>query len=72
MNFWCWHDWSKWQTYKFVGISYGTSGYLITGDTSPRQISETRQARKCLKCGMEIHRRVPSANGSMYAEPQTV
>jgi hypothetical protein len=43
MNFWCWHEWSKWKTYQFVGTSYGGPGYLITGDTSPRKISETRQ-----------------------------
>jgi hypothetical protein len=60
------HRWSKWKTYKWVGTSYGTAGYLVTGDTSPRQISETKQARVCSACGIEQHRRVANANGGTY------
>ena len=65
---WCFHNWSEWRTYMFKGISYGGPGYLITGDTTPRQITETRQSRRCTKCGKELHRRVANATGVMHQE----
>lgn len=71
MNSWCWHKWSKWKTYQFRGISYGGPGFLITGDTTPREVTETRQARICMKCGAEVHRRVANATGAMYDETAT-
>jgi hypothetical protein len=61
---WCWHDWSKWETYVWRGITYGTAGYLLTGDTAPRQVTQTKQVRHCLKCGKEIHRTVAEAHGA--------
>lgn len=64
MKRWCWHDWSKWQTYKWRGIQYGAMGYLITGDMAPREVTLTNQARCCLKCGKEMHRRIPEAAGA--------
>ena len=64
----CWHDWSAWKTYRWVGVQYGTAGYLLTGDTAPRKISKTMQARVCKKCGKELHRTIPAAAGATYQE----
>jgi hypothetical protein len=65
----CWHDWSPWKTYAWVGVQYGTAGYLLTGDTAPRKVSKTMQTRVCTKCGKELHRTVAEAAGATYANP---
>lgn len=66
MRRFCWHDWTPWKTYAWIGTVYGTAGYLLTGDTSPRKVSRTMQARRCKKCGKELHRRVSEADGATY------
>jgi hypothetical protein len=63
----CWHNWSQWKTYRWIGTEYGTKGYLLTGDLTPRKVSKTMQARTCTKCGKEVHRVVPLASGATFA-----
>lgn len=57
----CWHAWSKWGSYRWIGTVYGDFG-------AATKVTETRQARCCEKCGKEIHRRVKIAAGSIFAE----
>jgi hypothetical protein len=57
----CWHDWSKWIAYRWTGTVYADFG-------TATRVTETRQARRCEKCGKEIHRRVKVAAGSTFAE----
>lgn len=64
----CWHDWSMWETYVWRGTQYGSRGFLITGDVSPREVSQTMQVRRCHKCGKELHRIVPAASGAAYGD----
>lgn len=62
----CWHDWTPWHTYAWRGAQYGN---LLTGDTtSSIKISKTMQARRCRKCGKEIHRTISGADGSMLQQ----
>lgn len=67
MHWFCWHDWTPWQTYVWRGTIYGTAGYLITGDLTPRAITRTMQGRYCRKCGKEVHREVDNADGVKLA-----
>lgn len=68
----CWHNWSPWKTYIWRGIQYGSLGFLITGDTAPREVSKTMQARYCRKCGKEIHRSIPEAHGASFQSERPV
>lgn len=65
MKWICWHDWSKWKTYRWEG-----SQSLFGG--KPTAISKTNQARVCSKCGMEVHRRVYEADGLSYESAKPI
>ena len=58
MKWFCWHDWSKWKTYRWQGTLWYCDHSI--------PVSRTKQARVCLKCGKEVHRRVYVAEGSEY------
>ncbi len=58
MKWFCWHDWSKWKTYIWQG-SIARMG--VTTKTTL-----TKQARVCVNCGKEVHRRVYEADGLTY------
>jgi len=60
MRRFCWHDWSKWKTYVWVGQVHDR----VSGKTL--DVSKTKQARMCAKCGKEVHRTVDGAGGSQY------
>jgi len=64
----CWHKYGKWVTYRWHGTIYGSKGYLLTGDMTPRRVSRTMQARSCVYCGKEVHRLVANADGAALAE----
>lgn len=48
----CLHKWSKWEQYKWSGGEY------LYGTTIVRQITESREKRKCLKCGKMQDRKI--------------
>lgn len=61
MRRWCWHDWTPWKTYVAM---YTVSAF----GRAPANVTKTRQARQCKRCGKEIHRTVEGADGAAYDE----
>lgn len=60
MRRFCWHDWSSWKTYVWTGIQ------LNHRTNEKMEITRTKQARVCKKCGYELHRDIPEAAGATY------
>jgi hypothetical protein len=60
MRWYCWHNWSKWKTYRWQGTirPYGCD--------EVHAASRMQQARVCLKCAKEVHRIVENASGCEY------
>lgn len=54
-NCWLWHDWGRWRTYVWEGTT-------IEGT----EITTTKQARVCWRCGREQHRTVANAVGGTF------
>lgn len=53
MNWFCWHNWGKWEYFDEVKI---TEIYIPTNQSSLKEILEV-QKRVCLKCGLVRYRR---------------
>lgn len=52
MNRLCWHDWSKWESYKQEIIE------IDRKNGTKHETFDYMQKRVCRKCGKEIQRKV--------------
>ncbi len=57
----CWHKWTPWRSYVFTGEK--TS---MRTDLKNIVVTQTRQVRKCLKCGKEQHEIIENASGATW------